>query len=187
MPPLPRGTPSFGGDPTPSVAVGTLGRPLLKFKPKQDLSAYKTYKSILEFIAWKETWVSTARAQGLAILFDPNFNVHPSDPDHIYWLAANAWMYDALRQKVLVTTGKRIVRQHLVDYDCRAIMIELELDASTSTQGRISLHITLREIVNTKLTPDYRGSYVDFLTDFEKKVSNYNEQQHITTPRSMTS
>ena len=96
MPPTPQGSPSFGGDPTPSVAVGTLGRPLLKFKPKQDLSAaYKTYKNILEFVAWKETWISTARAQGLAVLFDPNFHVQPSDSDYIHWLAANAWMYDA--------------------------------------------------------------------------------------------
>ena len=70
------------------------------------------------------------------------------------------------------------MRSHVADFDVRAIMKELEMDATSSAQGRINLRASLQAIISMRCTSDWKKSYLEFITTIEKMIMNYNAQQH---------
>ena len=119
----------------------------------------------------------------MGFLFNPDIDLDPSHPMYIYYWQAAAWMYDVMYAKIRTINGKRIVREHMEDYDVLQIMNELKADASSSTAGRLMLRTKLREIINMRLTSSYNKSITEFLTDLQNKIISYNQQQPVLSAK----
>ena len=127
--------------------------------------------------------MSTARAQGLGIVFNTSFEPPEGCPEYFVLWDMFAWMYDVLRQKVKIGSGRVIIRNHLMDYNVRVIMQELEVDACSSTQGRLLLRQGLQTIITMRLNSEWKKPFVDYIRLFENRVINYNEQQPVAATR----
>jgi hypothetical protein len=113
---------------------------------------------------------------------EPDYRPDENDPFAMEdWCSKQAFGYMMLDQRVLTTTGRRIVQSHQFTGDAQRVFRELALEAHTSTQAVLSASDILSKM--TTLHYDGRSSKtaITFITEFEAMLDRYNEQQ--TDPR----
>ena len=84
-----------------------------KFNYKPDEKAYNQLKHPANFPKWYEETLATARAQGLANLFNPTFRPNLYTVNDVKaWDGKQAFMYMMVLQKMVrMPMGKQIVRE----------------------------------------------------------------------------
>jgi hypothetical protein len=115
-------------------------------------------------------------AQGLGELLDPNYQPTPDDEAEFH--TKQAFVYMMLKKKVLIPTGEQILNDYKASYDAQAILAILAEEALTSTLAVLSIRALLNKIVSSRFDPrNACVNAIQFIADFQRKVSVYNEQQ----------
>lgn len=173
-----------GGPPNPpnppSVSSGVSGRGgaknVKRFTCKPDITQYKEYKDHADYNEWIDDTVVVMRAQGLGDLLNPNYR--PTPDDEAEFFTKQAFVYMMLKKKVLIPTGEQILNDYKASYDAQAVLAVLAEEALTSTSAVLSSRALLNKIVSSRFDPrNARVNAIQFIADFQKKVSVYNEQQ----------
>ena len=147
-----------------------------RFTCKPDITQYKEYKDHAGYSEWIDDTVVVMRAQGLGELLDPNYRPAPEDETEFF--TKQAFVYMMLKKKVLIPTGEQILNDYKASYDAQAVLAVLAEEALTSTSAVLSSRALLSKIVSTRFDPrNARINAIQFIADFQKKVSVYNEQQ----------
>jgi hypothetical protein len=109
-------------------------------------------------------------------LLNPNYQ--PTPDDEAEFFTKQAFMYMMLKKKVLIPTGEQILNDYKASYDAQAVLAVLAEEALTSTSAVLSSRALLNKIVSLRFDPrNARINAIQFIADFQKKVSVYNEQQ----------
>jgi hypothetical protein len=109
---------------------------------------------------------------------EPNFRPDESDPFAVEdWWSKQAFGYMMLDQRVLTTTGRRIVQSHRFTSDAQSVFRELELEAHSSTQAALSASDLLSKMTTLRYDGRSSKTAITFITEFEAMIDRYNEQQ----------
>jgi hypothetical protein len=143
------------------------------------LSVYKEYKDTADYSAWKASTVAALRAHGLALLVaHPPYQPDPNDPFAVEdWWSKQAFGYMMLDQRVLTTTGRRIVQSYRWTGDAQSVFRDLELEAHSSTQAALSASDLLSKMTTLRYDGRSSKTAITFITEFEAMIDRYNEQQ----------
>ena len=145
------------------------------FYAKPDATAYPTLISNKYFDKWYERFIATARAQGMYMVFDPDY-VSKTFTSSAELVRMNQWLYAVFQTTVQTTTGKAIVKSHFHECDCFNILIELFLDAKASVVGSLDHVETINWLSSIQYNPG-KSPAVDFIIEFDTKVTQYNDGQ----------
>ena len=149
-----------------------------KFTYKPDEKAYNQLKHPADFPKWYEETLATARAQGLADLFNPTFRPNIYTPeDAEAWDGKQAFMYMVLQKKVHTPLGKQIVRKARYTWNAQEVIAKLVNDAQTSTHAVLSGRKLLERLTSIRFDPGSGKSAVGFIVKYQEMVELYNDQQ----------
>jgi hypothetical protein len=101
-----------GPPPSPPTGAGGSGLPPRQhFTCKPNLAVYKEFKDTADYSAWIVSTIAALRAHGLGLLVEHDYRPAENDPFVMEdWWSKQAFGYMMLDQRVLPTTGRRIIQ-----------------------------------------------------------------------------
>jgi hypothetical protein len=165
-----------GGSGPPSLSTFSNPRGTKVFSCKPDATVFPTLKSNAQFQLWYIEVIATARAQGFAEVFIPEYTPDQSDPYAVLdWQAKQAFGYMVLMNKVQTVSGKRIVLDHKLSGDAQAAMMDIIFECEHSNHAILDSREIIQKLSNLRFNPS-RPS-LPYVVFFENLVEKYNGQQ----------
>jgi hypothetical protein len=113
-------------------------------------------------------------SQGLAHVIDPSYvPLTPQDAEN--FRKQCAFMWQVFSTKVETTTGKALVRKHSKTLDARALIQDLEADATNSATGVLRQRSLRLKIATCQIGRSTVKSQLSFLIAFDTLVSRHNQ------------
>jgi hypothetical protein len=135
---------------------------------------YPTLKDNANWPNWRDQLIAIMISQGLAHLMDPSYEpMTPQDAENFH--KQNAFLWQVFSTKVETTTGKALVRKHSKTLDARALMQDLETDATSSATGVLRQRSLRLKIATCQISRSTVKSQLSFLIAFDTLVSRHNE------------
>jgi hypothetical protein len=168
----------IAGPPTGGATTAPRTRdPVQDFKKgiKRDPSNFTSLKDEKQWDNWKRTMLAQATAQDVAEVLDPTYAPTSIDDTRLF-AEKQKYMYAVLEKNVQTDTGKRLVREHLNDYDAQEVFKKLTEHANKSTKASIEAAAKLSYVTSVKVGDGkWNGTASGFINHWVEQVRLYND------------
>ncbi|KAL7565362.1 hypothetical protein ACA910_013583 [Epithemia clementina (nom. ined.)] len=133
--------------------------------------AYETYKDKPYFEAFWRVFKTTAKAQGLANVVDPQYTPPRGDAHALeLFTEQKIFLYSVLNKVIQTDQGRAFVRDHEDDEDAQADIKKLIKHHTQSELAKREVIRLQRYITNLKLDDSWRGTTRQFLLHFQEQL-----------------
>jgi hypothetical protein len=143
---------------------------------KPDIKSFPILKTMDGFSKWYSDTMALAKAQGVECLFDHTYQPR-SDEERDTFFHQQAFFYAVLRRVVKPLELWTFVNFYQDTCDAQASIIAITNHARKSTYATITLRDSMQDIVNTRMTKDWKGTALDFILAFDAMMEEYNKTQ----------
>ena len=142
---------------------------------RRTISDYPEFRFDKEWDQWSRSVKALASTQGVGEPIQNHYTL-PTNPDELELHHRKSdFLYTVWVQKVRTNKGMLFVKEHTTDKDGHAVWEKLR-DHYTRSQMARSRIDALRELIVTDRIPSQpRRRLSDYLTDFDKQVTEYND------------
>ncbi|KAL7570771.1 hypothetical protein ACA910_014401 [Epithemia clementina (nom. ined.)] len=138
---------------------------------KRDATAYKTFKNERCFEAFWRVFKTTAKAQGLANVVDPQYTPPRGDAHALdLFTEQKILLYSVLVKVIQTDQGRAFVKDHDDDEDAQAVIKKLIKHHTQSELAKREVICLQRYITNLKLDDSWRGTTRQFLLHFQEQL-----------------
>ena len=138
---------------------------------KPDIKLFKALKEDSDYFTWEKHTHAMMGGTDMGELIDPHYS---PPPDEVTSFRNKCrWLYAIFDNLVHTSEGREIIRVHQVTQDGQAVLAELHNTAFSSTASEMKASSLYEEIVTTRIS-SWTGSAIGFITDYIKKIEEYN-------------
>jgi hypothetical protein len=150
--------------------------PLADFQKsiRRDKSHYTVLNDEGHWHEWQRTIKSTAHSHACENVFDVNYVPSTTDDSAIF-REQQTFLYDVFNTILKTPMGRYYVRKYEVSRDAQSVWRDYSTHMCSSTWGEMAMETLLSELTSTKLSSNYRGTTVSFITDWMNKLKQYED------------
>ncbi len=162
--------------PASSSAVSTYHKPADLFMKgiKRDPSLFPTIKDERHKDNWHRSFVTQARAQGIARVLDAAFRPADSDDAALFKLQQE-YLFSVFEKCLLTDMGKSLVRKHHATADAQALYQEIHAHHNKSTRADIDASQILSYVTSVRIGDgSWKGTTHAFVLHWQNQIRIYD-------------
>ena len=141
---------------------------------KRDKTHYTTLNDEKQWDDWKRSTLATIYAHDCENVTKPTYR--PTSPDDTaLFKEQNKFMYDVFTSIIKTHSGKHFVRKYEHNRNAQAVWNEYVTFMRSSTRGDIEIEELMTDLTSLRLSQNYRGTTMSFITEWLNKLKKYEE------------